>query len=42
MRYPVSLNPAATVYVVAFAEAGNLMISHKNYANLTNRTARLA
>jgi outer membrane protein insertion porin family len=31
MRYPVSLNPAATVYVLAFAEAGNSYSSYQNY-----------
>ncbi|GAA4366623.1 outer membrane protein assembly factor BamA [Hymenobacter saemangeumensis] len=31
MRYPVSLNPAATVYVLAFAEAGNSYDSYNNY-----------
>jgi outer membrane protein insertion porin family len=31
MRYPVSLNPAATVFVLAFAEAGNSYDSYKNY-----------
>ena len=31
MRYPVSLNPAATVYVLAFAEAGNSYSSYNNY-----------
>ena len=31
MRYPVSLNPAATVYVLAFAEAGNAYDSYQNY-----------
>jgi outer membrane protein insertion porin family len=31
MRYPVSLNPAATVYVLAFAEAGNAYDSYRNY-----------
>ena len=31
MRYPVSLNPAATVYVLAFAEAGNAFDSYQNY-----------
>ena len=31
MRYPVSLNPAATVYVLAFAEAGNSYGSYKEY-----------
>ncbi|MDO7853920.1 outer membrane protein assembly factor BamA [Hymenobacter convexus] len=31
MRYPVSLNPAATVYVLAFAEAGNAVDAYTNY-----------
>jgi outer membrane protein insertion porin family len=31
MRYPVSLNPAATVYVLAFAEAGNSYSNYNNY-----------
>ena len=31
MRYPVSLNPAATVYVLGFAEAGNAFDSYQNY-----------
>ncbi|MDO7874992.1 outer membrane protein assembly factor BamA [Hymenobacter sp. ASUV-10] len=31
MRYPVSLNPAATVYILAFAEAGNSVASYNNY-----------
>ncbi|GAA4378135.1 outer membrane protein assembly factor BamA [Hymenobacter koreensis] len=31
MRYPVSLNPAATVYVLGFAEAGNSFDSYRNY-----------
>jgi outer membrane protein insertion porin family len=31
MRYPVSLNPAATVYVLAFAEAGNSFASYNEY-----------
>ncbi len=31
MRYPISLNPAATVYVLAFAEAGNSVNSYNNY-----------
>lgn len=31
MRYPVSLNPAATVYVLGFAEAGNSYNSYTNY-----------
>jgi len=31
MRYPISLNPAATVYILAFAEAGNSVASYNNY-----------
>ncbi|WP_082773653.1 outer membrane protein assembly factor BamA [Hymenobacter sp. PAMC 26628] len=31
MRYPVSLNPAATVYVLGFAEAGNSFDTYNNY-----------
>jgi len=31
MRYPVSLNPAATVYVLSFAEAGNSFNSYTDY-----------
>ena len=31
MRYPVSLNPAATVYVLGFAEAGNSFDNYNNY-----------
>ena len=31
MRYPVSLNPAATIYVLAFAEAGNAFGSYNDY-----------
>ncbi|RSK49341.1 outer membrane protein assembly factor BamA [Hymenobacter rigui] len=31
MRYPVSLNPAATVYVLSFAEAGNSFEQYTNY-----------
>ena len=31
MRYPVSLNPAATVYVLAFAEAGNAVGTYQEY-----------
>lgn len=31
MRYPVSLNPAATVYVLSFAEAGNSFNNYTNY-----------
>ena len=32
MRYPVSLNPAATVYVLGFAEAGNSFENYSNYS----------
>ena len=32
MRYPVSLNPAATVYVLGFAEAGNSSDQYTNYS----------
>lgn len=31
MRYPVSLNPAATVYVLAFGEAGNSFDTYSQY-----------
>lgn len=31
LRYPISLNPSATVYVLAFAEAGNAWESAKTY-----------
>ncbi|WP_044014525.1 outer membrane protein assembly factor BamA [Hymenobacter sp. APR13] len=31
MRYPVSLNPAATVYILSFAEAGNSFNSYTDY-----------
>lgn len=31
LRYPVSLNPAATVYVLGFAEAGNAFNSYQDY-----------
>ncbi|SHI31297.1 Beta-barrel assembly machine subunit BamA [Hymenobacter daecheongensis DSM 21074] len=31
MRYPVSLNPAATVYVLGFAEAGNAFEQYNRY-----------
>jgi outer membrane protein insertion porin family len=31
LRYPVSLNPAATVYVLSFAEAGNAVNSYQAY-----------
>ncbi|MGL4631600.1 MAG: outer membrane protein assembly factor BamA [Leadbetterella sp.] len=31
LRYPVSLNPQATIYVLSFAEAGNSWGSYKDY-----------
>jgi outer membrane protein insertion porin family len=31
LRYPVSLNPAATVYVLGFAEAGNAVDAYSQY-----------
>ncbi len=31
LRYPVSLNPQATIFVLAFAEAGNSWGSYKDY-----------
>lgn len=31
VRYPVSLNPAATVYVLGFAEAGNAVSTYSQY-----------
>jgi outer membrane protein insertion porin family len=31
LRYPVSLNPAATVYVLGFAEAGNAFDKYSDY-----------
>ncbi len=31
LRYPVSLNPAATVYILSFAEAGNAFNSYTDY-----------
>ncbi|SHK01824.1 Beta-barrel assembly machine subunit BamA [Hymenobacter psychrotolerans DSM 18569] len=31
LRYPVSLNPAATVYVLSFAEAGNAFNNYTDY-----------
>ncbi|KAA9331541.1 outer membrane protein assembly factor BamA [Hymenobacter busanensis] len=31
LRYPVSLNPAATVYVLSFAEAGNAFDKYSDY-----------
>ncbi|MCB0478622.1 MAG: outer membrane protein assembly factor BamA [Crocinitomicaceae bacterium] len=32
LRYPISLNPQATIYVLAFAEAGNTWPSFKQFA----------
>ena len=31
LRYPISLNPSATIYVLAFAEGGNAFKSFKDY-----------
>jgi outer membrane protein insertion porin family len=31
LRYPLSLKPAATIYVLGFAEAGNNWLSFKDY-----------
>jgi outer membrane protein insertion porin family len=31
LRYPLSLNPAATIYIQAFAEAGNNWASYRDY-----------
>jgi outer membrane protein insertion porin family len=31
LRYPISLNPSATVFVLGFAEAGNSWSSYKDY-----------
>jgi outer membrane protein insertion porin family len=31
LRYPVSLNPSATIFVMGFAEAGNTWVDYKNY-----------
>ena len=31
IRYPLSLNPSATIYMLGFAEAGNTWNSYKNY-----------
>lgn len=31
LRYPVSLNPSATIYVLGFAEAGNNWLNFKEY-----------
>ncbi|MBL0051651.1 MAG: outer membrane protein assembly factor BamA [Bacteroidetes bacterium] len=32
LRYPVSLNPSATIYGLAFAEAGNSFLNFKEYS----------
>ena len=40
MRYPLSLNPSATVYLLGFAEAGNAWTSYKDFNPLqAKRTA---
>jgi outer membrane protein insertion porin family len=31
LRYPLSLNPSATIYVLGFLEAGNNFVFHKDY-----------
>jgi outer membrane protein insertion porin family len=31
LRYPVSLNPSATIYVLGFAEAGNNFYNYDDY-----------
>lgn len=31
LRYPLSLNPSATIYVMGFLEAGNNFVFHKDY-----------
>lgn len=31
LRYPISLNPSATIFVLGFAEAGNTWASYKNF-----------
>jgi outer membrane protein insertion porin family len=31
LRYPISLNPSATVYVLGFAEGGNAWLNFKNF-----------
>ena len=35
VRYPISLNPTATIYLLTFAEAGNCWDSFKNYHPFT-------
>ena len=32
LRYPISLNPSATVYVLGFAEGGNDWLNFKQFA----------
>ncbi len=36
LRYPLSLNPSATIYPLAFLEAGNTWIDFKNYDPFDN------
>ncbi|HRG60185.1 MAG TPA: outer membrane protein assembly factor BamA [Bacteroidia bacterium] len=31
LRYPLSLNPSATIYVLGFADAGNAWVNYKKY-----------
>ena len=31
LRYPITLNPSATIYLLAFLEAGNCWINAKSY-----------
>lgn len=35
LRYPISLNPSATIYVLGFAEGGNTFNNYQNY-NVSN------
>jgi outer membrane protein insertion porin family len=32
LRYPLSLNPSATIYVLGFADAGNAWVNYKKYS----------
>jgi outer membrane protein insertion porin family len=32
LRYPLSLNPSATIFVLGFADAGNAWTSYKKYS----------
>jgi outer membrane protein insertion porin family len=36
LRYPVSLNPSATIYVTSFLEAGNAFLNTKNFDPFNN------